>query len=70
MPYAALPHLTRLTSDPEDQQEDADAEEEQPTPPPDNQTLLRLLEQNEKVSYMFRSVLLASLLLSSKPSVN
>lgn len=56
MPYAALPHLTRLTSDPEDQQEDADTEEEQPTPPPDNQTLLRLLEQNEKVSYMFRLV--------------
>ncbi|CAG9764999.1 unnamed protein product [Ceutorhynchus assimilis] len=53
MPYAALPHLTRLTSDQEDQQEDNDVEEE-PSPPPDNQTLLRLLEQNEKISYMFR----------------
>ncbi|XP_066149954.1 WD repeat and FYVE domain-containing protein 3 [Euwallacea fornicatus] len=54
MPYAALPHLTRLTSDPEDLQEEVDNEEEQPTPPPDNQTLLRLLEHNEKISYMFR----------------
>lgn len=54
MPYAALPHLTRLTSDPEDLQEENDNEEEQPSPPPDNQTLLRLLEHNEKVSYMFR----------------
>ncbi|KAL1508880.1 hypothetical protein ABEB36_003702 [Hypothenemus hampei] len=54
MPYVALPHLTRLTSDPDEQLEDNDVEEEQPSPPPDNQTLLRLLEQNEKVSYMFR----------------
>ncbi|XP_019753468.2 WD repeat and FYVE domain-containing protein 3 isoform X1 [Dendroctonus ponderosae] len=54
MPYVALPHLTRLTSDPEDLQEENDNEEDQPSPPPDNQTLLRLLEHNEKVSFMFR----------------
>ncbi|XP_050299394.1 WD repeat and FYVE domain-containing protein 3 [Anthonomus grandis grandis] len=55
MPYAALPHLTRLTSDTtDDLQEENDNEEEQPSPPPDNQTLLRLLEHNEKITYMFR----------------
>ncbi|KAJ8966192.1 hypothetical protein NQ317_015412 [Molorchus minor] len=48
-----LPQLARLKSDPEDQQEDADTEEESPSQP-DNQTLMRLLEENEKVTYMFR----------------
>ncbi|XP_018577977.1 WD repeat and FYVE domain-containing protein 3 [Anoplophora glabripennis] len=48
-----LPQLARLKSDPEDQQEDGDAEEEQ-SPQPDNQTLLRLLDENEKITYMFR----------------
>lgn len=43
-----LPQLARLKSDPEDQQEDGDAEEEQSLQP-DNQTLLRLLDENEKV---------------------
>lgn len=47
-PYSpTLPQLTRLRSDPEDQQEDV--EEEEPSTQPDNQTLLRLLEENEKV---------------------
>ncbi|XP_060523655.1 WD repeat and FYVE domain-containing protein 3 [Cylas formicarius] len=54
LPYTALPHLARLTSDNEDQPEENDNEEEQPSTPPDNQTLLRLLEHNEKISYMFR----------------
>ncbi|KAJ8919114.1 hypothetical protein NQ315_012099 [Exocentrus adspersus] len=49
----ALPQLARLKSDPEDQQEDGDTEEEQ-APQPDNQTLLRLLDENEKITYMFR----------------
>nr|CAI5836643.1 unnamed protein product [Callosobruchus analis] len=49
----ALPQLTRIRSDPEDQQEDGDAEDEQASQP-DNQTLMRLLEQNEKITYMFR----------------
>ncbi|XP_074041175.1 WD repeat and FYVE domain containing 3 bchs isoform X2 [Leptinotarsa decemlineata] len=54
VPYTpALPQLARLRSDPEDQQEDIDLEEE-PSPQPDNQTLLRLLEENEKITYMFR----------------
>ncbi|XP_017775866.1 PREDICTED: WD repeat and FYVE domain-containing protein 3 isoform X2 [Nicrophorus vespilloides] len=48
-----LPHLARLKSDPDDQQDDAETEEEQ-QPPPDIQTVLRLLEENEKISYMFR----------------
>lgn len=39
--------MTRLTSDPDDQQEDT--EEEEQSSQPDNQTLLRLLEENEKV---------------------
>lgn len=47
-PYSpTLPQLTRLRSDPEDQQEDI--EEEEQSSQPDNQTLLRLLEENEKV---------------------
>lgn len=51
MPFTpTLPQLARLKSDPEDQQEDGDAEEEQSTQP-DNQTLLRLLDENEKVNY-------------------
>ncbi|XP_050561954.1 WD repeat and FYVE domain-containing protein 3 isoform X1 [Spodoptera frugiperda] len=33
---------------------DNEDEDEQPTPPPDNQTLLRLLEHHEKISHMFR----------------
>ncbi|CAH1175861.1 unnamed protein product [Phaedon cochleariae] len=54
LPYTpALPQLTRLRSDPEVEQEDTDVEEET-TPQPDNQTLLRLLEENEKITYMFR----------------
>lgn len=49
-PYSpTLPQLTRLRSDPEDQQEDA--EEEEQSSQPDNQTLLRLLEENEKVTF-------------------
>lgn len=44
----ALPPLARLKSDPEDQQDENESEEE-PGTPPDNQTLLRLLEENEKV---------------------
>jgi hypothetical protein len=53
LPLTPLPPLARLKSDPDDQQEENDAEEE-PSPPPDNQTLMRLLEENEKISYMFR----------------
>lgn len=49
LPLAAMPTLARLKSDPEDQQDENETEEEQ-TPPPDNQTLLRLLEENEKVN--------------------
>lgn len=48
-PYSpSLPQLTRLRSDPEDQQEDG--EEEEQSSQPDNQTLLRLLDENEKVT--------------------
>lgn len=48
-PYSpTLPQLTRLKSDPDDQQEDTE-EEDQQSSQPDNQTLLRLLEENEKV---------------------
>ncbi|CAH0558995.1 unnamed protein product [Brassicogethes aeneus] len=54
LPITALPSLARLKSEPEDQQEENDVEEEQQTPQPDNQTLLRLLEDNEKITYMFR----------------
>lgn len=51
MPLAPLPPLARLKSDPnDDQQEENETEEEQQLPP-DNQTLLRLLEQNEKVLF-------------------
>lgn len=52
IPFHAIPPLARLRSDPEDQQDENEAEEEQ-SAPPDNQTLLRLLEENEKVSYRF-----------------
>lgn len=54
LPLTAMPALTRLKSDPDDQNDDAEAEEEQQTSQPDNQTLLRLLEENEKITYMFR----------------
>nr|XP_022909115.1 WD repeat and FYVE domain-containing protein 3 [Onthophagus taurus] len=53
MPLVPLPALSRLKSDPDDQQDENESEEE-PQPPPDNQTLLRLLEENEKITYMFR----------------
>lgn len=48
MPLVPLPSLSRLKSDPDDQQDDNENEEEQELPP-DNQTLLRLLEEKEKV---------------------
>lgn len=48
LPLTPLPPLARLKSDPDDLQEENDTEEE-PSPPPDNQTLMRLLEENEKV---------------------
>nr|XP_008195320.1 PREDICTED: WD repeat and FYVE domain-containing protein 3 isoform X2 [Tribolium castaneum] len=53
LPLTPLPPLARLKSDPDDQQEENDVEEE-PSAPPDNQTLMRLLEENEKISHMFR----------------
>ncbi|XP_044260057.1 WD repeat and FYVE domain-containing protein 3 isoform X2 [Tribolium madens] len=53
LPLTPLPPLARLKSDPDDQQEENDIEEE-PSAPPDNQTLMRLLEENEKISHMFR----------------
>lgn len=46
----AVPPLARLKSEPDDAQEENEVEEES-TPPPDNQTLLRLLEENEKVKF-------------------
>lgn len=49
IPLHAIPPLARLRSDPEDQQDENEPEEE-PPPPSDNQTLLRHLESNEKVS--------------------
>lgn len=49
LPLTALPPLTRLKSEPEEGQDDNDTEEEQPSVAPDNQTLMRLLEENEKV---------------------
>ncbi|XP_044762510.1 WD repeat and FYVE domain-containing protein 3 [Coccinella septempunctata] len=54
LPLTALPSLTRLKSDPEEGQDDNDNEEELPSIAPDNQTLMRLLEENEKITYMFR----------------
>lgn len=49
LPFApALSQLARLRSDPEDQQEEGDGEDEHSVQP-DNQTLMRLLEANEKV---------------------
>ncbi|KAF7272906.1 hypothetical protein GWI33_014343 [Rhynchophorus ferrugineus] len=54
LPLASIPPLARLTSDIDDQQEENDTEEEQPSAPPDNQTLLRLLEHNEKITHTFR----------------
>lgn len=53
LPLTPLPPLARLKSDPDDQQEEND-EEEQSSPQPDNQTLLRLLQENEKITHMFR----------------
>ncbi|CAG9840042.1 unnamed protein product [Diabrotica balteata] len=54
LPFApALSQLARLRSDPDDLQEEADGEEESSSQP-DNQTLMRLLEANEKITYMFR----------------
>lgn len=55
IPLHAIPPLARLRSDPEDQQDENETEEET-TPPPDNQTLLRLLEENEKVSRQWITV--------------
>ncbi|CAG9859319.1 unnamed protein product [Phyllotreta striolata] len=53
-PFApAISHLARLRSDPEDQQEETEGEDEHSLQP-DNQTLMRLLEANEKITYMFR----------------
>ncbi|KAK9884773.1 hypothetical protein WA026_009003 [Henosepilachna vigintioctopunctata] len=54
IPLTTLPPLSRLKSEPEEGQDENDVEEEQPTTAPDNQTLMRLLEENEKVTYMFR----------------
>lgn len=51
LPLDPLPQLSRLKSDPDDQQDENETEEEQP--PPDNQTLLRLLPENEKASKSF-----------------
>lgn len=48
VPMAPLPNLARLKSEPDDTQ-DENEQEEEPAPPPDNQTLLRLLQENEKV---------------------
>lgn len=48
VPLAPLPNLARLKSEPDDTQ-DENEQEEEPSPPPDNQTLLRLLQDNEKV---------------------
>lgn len=53
LPLEALPHLARLKSDPDDQQDENETEEEQQTLPPDNQTLLRLLQENEKVKLFY-----------------
>ncbi|CAH1111054.1 unnamed protein product [Psylliodes chrysocephalus] len=54
LPFApALSQLARLRSDPEDQQEEGDGEDEHSVQP-DNQTLMRLLEANEKITFMFR----------------
>ncbi|KAK9687952.1 FYVE zinc finger [Popillia japonica] len=54
MPLAPLPPLARLKSDPNDDQQEENETEEEHQPPPDNQTLLRLLEENEKITFMFR----------------
>lgn len=54
MHLAPVPTLARLKSEPEDPQDDTEIEEEQQITPPDNQTLLRLLQENEKITYMFR----------------
>lgn len=54
LPLAPLPSLTRLKSEPDDPQDEIEPEEMEPPPPTDNQTLLRLLEENEKISHMFR----------------
>lgn len=56
IPLHAIPPLARLRSDPDDQQDENETEEE-PTPPPDNQTLLRLLEENEKVGLLLNCML-------------
>lgn len=48
VPLHAIPPLARLRSDPDDVQDENEPEEE-PPPPPDNQTLLRIVEENEKV---------------------
>ncbi|XP_056639814.1 WD repeat and FYVE domain-containing protein 3 isoform X1 [Diorhabda sublineata] len=54
LPYTpALSQLARLRSDVEDQAEEGEGEDESSSQP-DNQTLMRLLEANEKVTYMFR----------------
>lgn len=53
LPLAPMPALARLKSDPDDQQEENENEEEPQSPQPDNQTLLRLLEENEKVRFLF-----------------
>lgn len=45
------PSLQRTQSEPG---EDFDEEEEEVTAVPDNQTLLRMLEEQEKISHMFR----------------
>lgn len=47
LPLTAIPPLARLKSEPDDQQDEN--EEEDSISPPDNQTLLRLLEEHEKV---------------------
>ncbi|XP_044743172.1 WD repeat and FYVE domain-containing protein 3 isoform X2 [Chrysoperla carnea] len=52
-PFPTSIALARLKSEPDDVPDEGDTEEES-VPVPDNQTLLRLLEENEKVSHMFR----------------
>ncbi|XP_018321850.1 WD repeat and FYVE domain-containing protein 3 [Agrilus planipennis] len=54
-PSLMLPSLTRLKSEPDDPADENETEEEHALPP-DNQTLLRLLQENEKITFMFRCV--------------
>lgn len=54
LPMTPIPALARLKSDPQDEQLEENDNEEESSSPPDNQTLMRLLEENEKITYMFR----------------